>query len=475
MNNRKPFSILLLVLIILIVIALVLIFSGNGGRFSGYFGETGVGGVDQALELEAKISVDSITSDDNEIYTVQYTYEFSNPTDKTVYNVFAQNDLDSYFGQFDYTILDVSSASLSLNSNFDGKTNLELLDGTDTLASGQMKTLSVILSFIPAEFEGPFNNSVRIYGYDMDQSQETVNNNQETTGNATNESSNTNSTNTTPPPSTGGTNTQSPNTNNTQPEEIPDYTNLLLTYKIVSQDGATFPFTEGMTVSRDIGNFTIKAIPNMNFSGSIVFSSSGIPSNDIENYGPYTLHDDKLTQLEWNNAGGTYSVNITVYSQRNAVGDIVYSDQINFFAEEIAQATQIAGEAEISFSLTKTEQKQETSVPTETDGIVQDKPDNSNSNLGSVFENNNEDIKNAQEQETGVSVQPETTEDATSQNNVPFQTNSINNLTKLPNTGIELRKGFFLGIFMMIISYDLAILGYTFKILSSLRKWVHEL
>ncbi|MCA9387090.1 hypothetical protein KC669_03590 [Candidatus Dojkabacteria bacterium] len=469
MNNRKPFALLLLALILLVVSALVIIFSTNKDNFSGYFGESGIEGVGEALTLDASISVESLTSEDNLTYTVEYLYSFTNPTDGIVYNIEAQNDLLSYFSEYNFSLLNINSQSLSLNTNFDGQNDLELLDGTDLLEPGETKTIQLTLSFLPGESEGPFNNSVSVLGYDMELSSDDSDIDAENpnTDNSENNESTPQENNV--PPSNSDTETETSDSENNVPEEELDYTGLTLSYEIITQDESSSSFIDGMTINQSIGNFTFKAIPNMVFRGSIVFSSGAMPSDDTESYWPYTIHDSLLSQLGWNTSAGEYSIDVLVYSGKNAQGELVYSDTVNFFVQEAEQASRITGEGGVSFSLTKPEEEPvgENIVKEQNDNLIK-KQDNSNSDLGDVFEN---DIENAQvPQEITQPTEP-TQEDT----NVPYQTNTIENLTKLPNTGIELRKGFYLGIFMMLVSYDLAILGYTSKLLASLRKLVHEL
>ncbi|MEP7103195.1 MAG: class D sortase [Candidatus Dojkabacteria bacterium] len=97
-------------------------------------------------------------------------------------NLKTQSDLQKTFGSdnFDVVSVDSKDTKLTVNKNFNGKSNKELLiDGNDVKV-GEKKVVSLIVKFRPNRNKGPFQNKTVIQG-DID-TPITINNNSTTTG-----------------------------------------------------------------------------------------------------------------------------------------------------------------------------------------------------------------------------------------------------------------------------------------------------
>ena len=89
--------------------------------------------------------------------TITITVE--NLGDVELRNVQVNDDLDASFAGATYTVISgPSSSSLTVNANFDGSSDINLLAGTQTLAVGESGTVSFTVRFNPNGLTGPFVN-----------------------------------------------------------------------------------------------------------------------------------------------------------------------------------------------------------------------------------------------------------------------------------------------------------------------------
>ena len=96
----------------------------------------------------------------NGTHTVDYTLTVENLGDVALTNVQVVDDLAATFaGATSFTVDGTSSADFTVNAGYDGDTDTDLLDGTDTLAVGATGTIQVIVTVTPGANLGPYLNS----------------------------------------------------------------------------------------------------------------------------------------------------------------------------------------------------------------------------------------------------------------------------------------------------------------------------
>jgi LPXTG-site transpeptidase (sortase) family protein len=95
---------------------------------------------------------------------VIYTISIANTGTETLKDIQAVENLDAVFGSGKYTVTSRSATSgLTVNALFDGSTNKNLLAGTDTLAAGASKVITIKLNLINATQGTTFDNTVSAY------------------------------------------------------------------------------------------------------------------------------------------------------------------------------------------------------------------------------------------------------------------------------------------------------------------------
>ncbi|MFA9565073.1 MAG: LPXTG cell wall anchor domain-containing protein, partial [Acidimicrobiales bacterium] len=96
---------------------------------------------------------------------VTYEIVVANVGDVGLNQVQAIEDLAATFaGVQSFTVDQLTSPSLTVNSSYDGTGDTDLLTGTDTLAVGQSGTIALRVLVVPGSNLGPFENQVEVSG-----------------------------------------------------------------------------------------------------------------------------------------------------------------------------------------------------------------------------------------------------------------------------------------------------------------------
>lgn len=116
------------------------------------------------------------TSNGDGTFTSRYTLKVQNLGDVPVNNVQVEDNIRSQFpGAVNFTIANIAATGdlqASVNTSFDGNlgndgsqpSDINMLDGTATLAVGKTETITFDLTFTPNGVAGPFNNSAKVTG-----------------------------------------------------------------------------------------------------------------------------------------------------------------------------------------------------------------------------------------------------------------------------------------------------------------------
>jgi uncharacterized repeat protein (TIGR01451 family) len=126
--------------------------------------------------------------------TVTYSILVRNYGDVPLSNVQVLENLSTTFGTTPFTVNRVTSppGNLTPNPNYNGRDNINLLSGTDTLALGQTKTFDVVVTITPGNDRRTFTNQVEGTATSptgksvRDQSQAGINPDPDNDGNPTN-------------------------------------------------------------------------------------------------------------------------------------------------------------------------------------------------------------------------------------------------------------------------------------------------
>ncbi len=112
-------------------------------------------------------TVASVVDLGNGNFQVTYNLAVENKGNVDLNSVQVTEDLStSTFPSIPFTVNRVSSPSgnLTPNNNFDGRTNTNLLAGTDTLLVGERKTIELVVTITPGNNLGPYENQARATG-----------------------------------------------------------------------------------------------------------------------------------------------------------------------------------------------------------------------------------------------------------------------------------------------------------------------
>jgi uncharacterized repeat protein (TIGR01451 family) len=107
-------------------------------------------------------SVASVVDAGNGNSTVTYSIRAQNLGDVPLNNLQLTENLVTTFGSVPFTVNRVSApqGNLTPNPNYNGRTDLNLLAGTDTLALGETKTLELVVTITPPNERRTFTNQV---------------------------------------------------------------------------------------------------------------------------------------------------------------------------------------------------------------------------------------------------------------------------------------------------------------------------
>ncbi|MDH3620168.1 MAG: hypothetical protein OER91_04710 [Gammaproteobacteria bacterium] len=121
-------------------------------------------GPGQAPSIEVQKAAGTVTANDDGSQSVPITITVSNTGDDELQSVLLEDDLDIFGTGTLLAVESLASDELTLNTNYDGLTDTQLLSGTDTLPVSGTGTVTFVLRFDPADEAGPFTNTVTASG-----------------------------------------------------------------------------------------------------------------------------------------------------------------------------------------------------------------------------------------------------------------------------------------------------------------------
>jgi LPXTG-site transpeptidase (sortase) family protein len=137
--------------------------------------------------------VTSVTFISTGTYQVEYSLRIHNYGNTTVNNIEVSDDLtDTFPAGTSFEVVSVTSPTLTVNSGYNGSSDIQLLDGTDSLDSTEDGAITLVVEIIP-DSQGPFNNSAYVSAYTSlevhvtDQSQDGLNPDLDGDGDPTND------------------------------------------------------------------------------------------------------------------------------------------------------------------------------------------------------------------------------------------------------------------------------------------------
>ena len=147
--------------------------SDNSDNGSNTSGDNGAGTNDdvtpvtftEAPAIGVAKAMTNVTNNGDGTYALTYTFNLKNTGDIALANVQVVDDLMATFqNQNIYTITSLSSASLLVNANFNGNSDINLLAANQNLALGASDVITLVLELTPADNLGPYDNSAQASG-----------------------------------------------------------------------------------------------------------------------------------------------------------------------------------------------------------------------------------------------------------------------------------------------------------------------
>lgn len=321
--------------------------------------------VEQRQNLEVTHEILSVEKDSDNQYTVSYKIGIKNPTTYTIKSLQAANDLEASFGKYPYILDKVSSDIFSLNNQYNGKSNIQLLGENNTLSPGQTGYIFLTVTFDPGSDTGPFYNKVVASGvYPLPN----------TTGGGTDVGGGDGAGGNGNGNAGGGNNGGGNNGNNgggngngsTTPQPEPDpETNKQprdLQYILIDADKdiEIMEIHDGDIIDVDalgVGNITVKVKVNPGTKGSLVFDLNGKQKYRIENSAHYVISGNNQNNYNpWNYEVGPQTLTTHLFTKTDGKGEEFYQETINFTIvkqeEEEDGEGEAGGEDEIGFEIT---------------------------------------------------------------------------------------------------------------------------
>ena len=109
----------------------------------------------------AKQVVEPVVNNKDGTYDVTYEFTVVNLGDTTLSNVQVYDNLDTTFGAGNYTVQSKTAVGLTVNPTYTGAPPANLLTGTDTLAAGATRTITLVVRVTPGSNLGPYVNQAR--------------------------------------------------------------------------------------------------------------------------------------------------------------------------------------------------------------------------------------------------------------------------------------------------------------------------
>ncbi|MEZ5341711.1 MAG: hypothetical protein R2706_09720 [Acidimicrobiales bacterium] len=107
-------------------------------------------------------AVDALVDNGDGTFTTSYTIVVANNGNERLNNIQISDDLATAYPA-GYTVSNLTSGTLSVNSGFNGGLDTAILDGSDTLAVGASGSVSFDVTFVPAS-TSPINNQATLTG-----------------------------------------------------------------------------------------------------------------------------------------------------------------------------------------------------------------------------------------------------------------------------------------------------------------------
>jgi uncharacterized repeat protein (TIGR01451 family) len=117
---------------------------------------------DPSIYVEKQIL--SVQANPDGSFTVVYTILVKNDGDVELRNVQVEDDLSATFAGAGFTVDLVVTVGLTKNNSYNGTTDINLLDGSDTLAVGQSGTITIVVTITPGTSFGPYCNTATASG-----------------------------------------------------------------------------------------------------------------------------------------------------------------------------------------------------------------------------------------------------------------------------------------------------------------------
>jgi uncharacterized repeat protein (TIGR01451 family) len=118
-------------------------------------------------EIGAANTVTNLVDHQDGTYTITYSIRVENTGDANLSDLRVMDDLAATFeGATDFVVDSVTSPDFSVNQNFDGRDDTDLLTGDDDLDLGESGTITVTVTVTPGDHPGPYLNTVTARGTD---------------------------------------------------------------------------------------------------------------------------------------------------------------------------------------------------------------------------------------------------------------------------------------------------------------------
>ncbi len=404
--------------------------------------------------------INNIQNNNDGTFTIDYAFSITNNSNKKIFDLTAQNDLDAAFAPLKYSVLKVQSPNLSINGNFDGETNFELLSGLDSIEPGGVQTISMSVLLNHESNPGPFRNEITVQGKFTPSSsageedeadikvpepepvepQEEVNPVEEGEEIAPEP---------TIPPAPPFNLGYEPETDLTEREFI------LWVYDIGTRE-KVFELKDGDVI--DIANMSSKDISIVvdiypGTKGSVKFEDSGGYFYK-ENFAPFSIdgeyHWNNQLPEPWAYQLRDYSLTVTAYALKNLQGEIIGRKDINFsIVDTSTRVVPIPDNQEEDLVI---EEKSETYDTTSESSDISFLLD-----LGIQAGQENSDVSALKSIPSVLGVETRTT---------------LESQETLPNTGITLNETLIIGMLIVLLVFEINALGAEKKFFTWLKKTV---
>jgi len=110
--------------------------------------------------IDVKKSAGEVVNNGDDTFSVPITITVTNTGNEALSSLQLEDDLDIFGAGRLIAVDDLTSATLTVNPNYDGLTDLNLLTGTDNLPVAASATVTFTVRFDPGDETGPFVNTV---------------------------------------------------------------------------------------------------------------------------------------------------------------------------------------------------------------------------------------------------------------------------------------------------------------------------